>query len=160
MKPNRWILGVVVTVAISASCGRLPQSTRTDEHTTSIRADYLRNHPNGPFNVHIAEGRVTRGMNIMEVLASWGAPNLRRTSPEGSTEYWAYYAKDEHTQKMVSYELVFENQVVTRWVIDAAVASTLGTTSIGPDAARTIQETLQLGSSPSATGDSPVKKKP
>jgi len=150
----------VIVLALTASCSQLPQSSRTDEQMTSIRAEYLQNHPEGTYNAYIREGRVVKGMGIVEVLASWGLPNVRRPAPEGEVEVWAYYAKDEQTQTLVSYELVFEGKVLNRWTVHADLASALGTTSIGSDASRTVEETLRLGTGSSAPGSAPKKKSP
>jgi hypothetical protein len=118
---------------------------------SSIREEYLRNNPDGKYNALITEGRVVKGMGILEVLASWGMPNDRRSTEEGDAEFWAYYAKDEHTQKYVSYELVFEKRILARWVVRADLPTSLGTAPGGPDGARTIEETLRLGESTSET---------
>jgi hypothetical protein len=124
---------------------------------TSIREEYLRNHPDGRYNTLITDGRVVKGMGIIEVLASWGMPNDRRSSETGDTESWAYYARDEATQKLVSYELVFEGKILTRWVVRADLPTALGTAPAPGDAGRTIQETLRLGESTSTT-DAPKKR--
>ena len=150
----------LIVLALTASCSQLPQSSRTDEQMASIRAEFLQNHPEGMYNGYIQEGRVVKGMGIVEVLASWGLPNVRRPAPEGEVEFWEYYAKDEQTQRLVSYELVFEGKVLNRWAIHADLPSALGTTSIGPDASRTVEETLRLGTSSPTQGAAPQKKKP
>jgi hypothetical protein len=150
----------VIVLALTASCSQLPQSSRTDEQMTSIRGEYLQNHPEGMYNAYIREGRVVKGMGIVEVLASWGLPNVRRPAPEGEVEFWAYYAKDEQTQRLVSYELVFEGKVLNRWTVHADLPSALGTTAIGADASRTVEETLRLGTGSPAQGSAPQKKRP
>lgn len=152
-----WALMALLCAAFIASCSRLPQSTRTSEHQTSIRDDYIRNHPDGKYNVLIMEGRVVKGMGIIEVLASWGMPNDRRSDGDGRTEYWAYYAKDEHTERLVSYELVFEQNELKRWVVNTNLPTALGTIPGGPDETRVIEETLRLGGTVK-TSDAPVKK--
>lgn len=157
MRMLRWSLLVLFGAMAVASCAKLPQSTRSNEHMTSIREEYLRNNPDGKYNALIMEGRVVKGMGIIEVLASWGLPNDRRTSETGDTEYWAYYAKDEATQKFVSYELVFDTKVLTRWVVRADLPTGMGTAPAKSDASRTIEETLRLGESQSAT-ETPTKK--
>jgi hypothetical protein len=157
MRLLRWVLMALLGVAAIASCSRLPQSTRSGEQMTSIREEYLRNHPDGRFNTLIMEGRVVKGMGIIEVLASWGIPNDRRSNGAGRTEYWAYYAKDEHTQRFVSYELVFESNELTRWVVNTDLPTALGTVPGGPDATRTIEETLRLGGAVQPK-DAPTKK--
>lgn len=152
-----WALTALLCAAVIASCGRLPQSTRTSEHQASIREEYFRNHPEGKFNALIMEGRVVKGMGIIEVLASWGMPNDRRSGGDGRTEYWAYYAKDEHTQRLVSYELVFEENELKRWVVNTDLPTALGTMPGGPDETRVIEETLRLGGSVQ-TSETPAKK--
>ena len=150
----------VIVLTLTASCSQLPQSSRTDEQMTSVRAEFLQNHPEGMYNAYIKEGRVVKGMGIVEVLASWGLPNVRRPAPEGDVEFWAYYAKDEQTQQLVSYELVFEAKVLNRWTVHAELPSALGSTAIGPDAMRTVEETLRLGTGTTGQGSAPQKKKP
>jgi len=72
-------------------------------------------------------------------------------------EYWAYYAKDEQTQRFVSYELVFEKSELKRWVVKTDMPTALGSVQWSPERARIIQETLRLGGTGERT-DRPVKK--
>ncbi len=157
MKLIHSALLIVIGVAWVASCSQLPESSRSDEHMAGIREEYFRSHPDGRYNLFITEGRVVKGMGIFEVLASWGLPNVRRSSEDGGTEYWAYYAKDEPTQEIVSYELIFEEKVLTRWVVHADLPTAMGSVRAFPGDARTIQETLQLG--PRGEDSSTPKKK-
>jgi len=158
MKLMRCGLLVVVTLALAASCSQLPASHRSDEHTTSIRAEYLQNHPDGKYNAYIAEGRVVKGMSVVEVLASWGLPNARRSVAQENSEFWTYYAKDEQTQQIVSYELVFQTKVLAKWVVHAESQTALGSNQPNPSETPTVEETLRLG--PGDTGDGSVPKKP
>jgi hypothetical protein len=159
MNSMRSILLLVLVVAVAVSCSRLPQSTRSNDEMASIRAEYLQNNPDGKFNDHIKEGRVVKGMNTMEVLASWGIPNVRRGWEQDKTEYWTYYAKDEHTQQLMSYDLVFDDRVLNRWVIGAP-GTGLGTTSSDVSSMGTVEETLRLGaSSPMSGGTAGTQKK-
>jgi hypothetical protein len=123
---------------------------------TSIREEYLANHPEGVYNAYIREGRVVKGMGNVEVLAAWGLPNVRRPGKEAGVEYWEYYARDEQSNSIVSYELAFVERVLNRWSVRADLASVLGTTQIGPDVNRTVEETLRLGTS--EAGSPPAKK--
>jgi hypothetical protein len=157
MRLIRFVPLIVIGVTWLASCAHLPESTRSDQRMAGIREEYLRGHPDGKFNVFISEGRVVKGMGIFEVLASWGLPNARRSSDDGNTEYWAYYAKDEPTQKIVSYELVFQDKVLTHWVVHAELPTGLGSGQTSSVDVRTIEETLQLG--PGRVGDSSTPKK-
>jgi len=159
MKLFRCVLLVVCAVALVASCSSLPQTTRTPDEMASIRTEYLETHPDGKYNDCIMEGRVVKGMNVLEVLASWGLPNARRGWQHDKTEYWTYNARDEHTKEMVSYELIFDDRVLSKWVVSAADVATLGSASGEVStSARTVQETLQLGNATSGTETNPKKK--
>jgi hypothetical protein len=158
MKPIRSIAAVVLVLALAVSCSPLPQSSRTDEQLTSLRAEYLKSHPDGKFNALITEGRVVKGMSDLEVLASWGLPNVRRAAETGTTQYWAYYAKDQQTNKIMSYELVFESKLLRRWDVRYDVGGSLGTTDIDPAITRTVEETLRLGTAVTSTETAAQKK--
>ena len=158
MNSMRCILLLVFVVTVTGCCSRLPQSIRSNDEMASIRAEYLQNNPDGEYNGHITEGRVVKGMNTLEVLASWGVPNVRRGWEHDKTEYWTYYAKDEHTQQLVSYVLVFDDRVLRRWVIGAPEAG-LGTAQIEDGSTRTIEETLRLGASNTVSSGVPSKQK-
>ncbi len=159
MKDIRWIVSVACSVVLLASCGGLPQSTRTDENTTSIREEYLKTHPDGKYNTYIQEGRIVKGMGVLDVLASWGLPNLRRPGEKTEEEFWAYHAKDELSQQVVSYELDFVNKVLTRWSVRTDLAGGLGTTTVGPPVERTVEETLRLGPTGGLGSDTTPDKK-
>jgi hypothetical protein len=158
MNRMRCIGLTVCIMSFAVSCGQLPQSARTDEQMTSIRAEYLENHPDGVYNAYIREGRVVKGMGVVEVLASWGLPNARRPGPDANVELWDYYARDEQTQAIVSYELAFTAKVLAKWTVRADIASSLGTTEIGPEVNRTVEETLRLGNATTTAGSTPQKK--
>jgi hypothetical protein len=100
--------------------------SRGGEDVADLRSEYLRNNPEGEFNKHIVQSEVTKGMNVFEVLASWGLPHLRRGSQQSAAESWVYYTIDEHTDKVISYELVFIKDSLTRWIVDGNVPG-LGT---------------------------------
>jgi hypothetical protein len=59
-------------------------------------------------------------MNFMQVLASCGLPNLRAGGSAEGSETWTYYARDGHTKKVLSYELVFSKNELSNWIIGAA----------------------------------------
>lgn len=158
MNSMRSVLLLVFAVVVAVSCSQLPRSTKSPEEMASLRSEYLQNHPDGKYNQHILEGRVVKGMNTLEVLASWGLPNLRRGWKHDNSEYWTYYAKDEHTKQLLSYELVFEEMILSRWVVNTAVSTSLGTAPADPGTARTITETLRLGTAAASESASKQKK--
>jgi hypothetical protein len=84
----------------------------------SLRTQYLASNPDGKFNEQIVKGEVTKGMNLIEVLASWGLPTVRRTRPMCDGQHWTYYSIDEVTGGATSYDLIFEHRLLMRWVIE------------------------------------------
>ncbi len=65
-------------------------------------------------------------MNGMQVLASWGLPNLRQSYLDRNAETWTYYAVDPYSHRVIGYQLLLVDQHVSSWVIDRNV-SDLGT---------------------------------
>ena len=157
MSIRSWLLPVLVAT-VAVSCSQLPPSDKSPEEMASIRAEYLENNPNGKYTGYIMEGRVVKGMNTLEVLASWGLPNVRRNWTPDNAEYWTYYAQDEHTRKVVSYDLVFEDKVLSRWIVSAAEGNAPGAELVSPST-RTVEETLRLGEAQAATDSGGKTKK-
>jgi hypothetical protein len=157
MMSRRSGLLLVLAATVAVSCSQLPRSNKSTEEMAGIRAEYLQNNPDGKYTDHIMEGRVVKGMSTLEVLASWGLPNVRRNWNRDDAEFWTYYARDEHTQQVVSYDLVFENKLLTRWVVGTELGTSLGTASNDPSV-RTVEETLRLSTTQAATESAGKKK--
>jgi len=116
MKYARILLILIVAVIMTA-CSKLPPMSNVDDEVLSLREHYLATHPEGQFNENIARGEVTRGMHVVEVLAAWGLPNVRWAVQHSPDHHWAYFVRDDATQTVNGYELVFEDRVLVRWVI-------------------------------------------
>jgi hypothetical protein len=84
--------------------------------------DYIRTYPDGQYNGHIVKGEVVKGMNLMEVLASWGLPNTRKSSESGAYEYWTYYSVDQESGDVRRYKLIFKEQIVVDWQVAYDIA--------------------------------------
>jgi hypothetical protein len=82
-----------------------------------MRADYLRQHPDGKFNGYISRGEVVRGMNMFEVSAAWGLPETRSPSKDRAVEFWTYFSQDEITGDWARYTLTFEDKAVSDWFV-------------------------------------------
>jgi hypothetical protein len=122
---------VVLAIGMTASCAHVPRMPQASPETASLRSQFLHDHPNGPHNAQIVRGEVVKGMDLMEVLASWGVPERRVGKKSSDKESWIYTARDEHSQDYVIYELVFVDRVLSRWHIDR------GTTGSGVRAGET-----------------------
>ena len=106
---------------VAASCSHAPRLATVPAKRDDFRVEYLRNNPDGKHNRHIRNGEITKGMSVIEVLASWGLPNTRRTGQVERNEYWTYYSHDIHTDTYTSYALVFQTRVLSRWVIETDI---------------------------------------
>ena len=111
-------LAVVFLVTVATGCTHAPRLSRTTADIEIYRAEYMRNNPDGKYNEQIMKGEVTKGMDAVEVLASWGLPHLRRGSEHTDQESWVYYTIDDHTKQVISYELVFLSSELSRWFVD------------------------------------------
>jgi hypothetical protein len=118
MNLTHRILLVVFAIGLTASCAHVPRMSNENQDTANLRAKYLREHPNSPYNQQIMRGEVTAGMDVTEVLASWGVPERRIGKPSNKQECWIYTVRDDHNENSVVYELVFVDRVLSRWIFD------------------------------------------
>ncbi|MDH3216033.1 MAG: DUF2845 domain-containing protein [Candidatus Krumholzibacteria bacterium] len=126
MNSVHHILLVALFIATTTSCAHTPRLPQDNPEVTSVRDHYLRTHPDGVYNQHIMKGEVARGMNVIEVLASWGLPERRLfddATQSVSTESWIYSMRDEFSRDRFTYQLVFEDRVLLRWTLDKGTAA-------------------------------------
>lgn len=116
MKYARILLILLVAV-ITTACTKLPPMTGVDDDVLSLREHYFSARPDGKFNENISRGEVARGMHVVEVLAAWGLPNMRWGVQHSPDHHWAYFVRDDATQTINGYELVFEDRLLVRWLI-------------------------------------------
>jgi hypothetical protein len=124
-RTSTMILIAVVMALISTGCAHSPRAIEVSPSVLAIRGDFLDSNPDGPFNIYIERGEVVRGMNFVEVLASWGAPRARyRTESEtvGTVEYWHYFWRDETSQDWTQFTFVFERKQLAEWDITRHVS--------------------------------------
>jgi hypothetical protein len=114
---------VVLAGCLVASCSHAPRLATAPAARDDYRAEYLRNNPDGKFNPHIKKGEVVKGMAGIEVLASWGLPNFRRSGRAEISEYWIYFSLDDHTKTYTVYELGFKERVLAKLVIEDNIHS-------------------------------------
>jgi hypothetical protein len=115
---------LLLLAVVLVSCSHHPKTFAGGESILKGRQDYVSAHPDGVYNDHILNGEVVKGMNLMEVLASWGLPNSRRHSESGSLEYWFFISQDKEMGMVRRYELVFQDQLLHDW--DVVMSSTAG----------------------------------
>jgi hypothetical protein len=97
------------------ACAHTPQALNDDLTVRQMREEFLREHPDGQYNPYISKGEVVRGMDVLEVSASWGIPETRRQSKDRKLEYWTYFSSDEISGDWSRYTLTFEGKVLSDW---------------------------------------------
>jgi hypothetical protein len=117
-----------------------------------LREEFFKTHPDGVHNEYIANGEVVRGMDYLEVLASWGNP-IKREKPSPSVEYWLYLEEDEDSKDWVQYKLVFRRSVLDDW--ELARHTSQG--AVGDSQSGQSSSVLTKGSGLAGTGSAPKK---
>jgi len=106
-------------VAVNLGCSCVTKVERENFVDSSFRDDYTKLNPESPFCQNIKNGEITRGMNVQEVMASWGLPNVYLVSTKKSEEYWIYYIRNEISSSILIYTLVFtDDSKLSDWDID------------------------------------------
>jgi len=118
----RNTLLVVTAIGLTASCAHVPRMQNNDPETVTLRAQYLSENPKGVHNDEIERGEVSKGMNAMEVLASWGMPEKREVKKGANEECWFYSARDKDNGDYIAYELVLVDLLLKRWHVNRGTA--------------------------------------
>ena len=106
-------------VAVNLGCSCTTKVERENFVDSSFRDEYTKLNPESPFCQNIKNGEITRGMNVQEVIASWGLPNVYLVSTKKSEEYWIYYIRNELSSSILIYTLVFlDDNKLSDWDID------------------------------------------
>jgi hypothetical protein len=126
----------ITASALLSGCATAPPSRTVTPAIRELRDDYFRTFPQGPNNDHIRRGEIVRGMNLFEVLASWGIPDARVVSPEGNREHWIYVLLDDLSMDWICYEYEFLGNSLADWTTTRNVANGLSLDSpdLRPDA--------------------------
>lgn len=109
----------VLLAMLTVSCAFTPRMSAEKEtdYIRMLRAEFFRTHPDGQYNEYIKKGEVVRGMDFLEVLASWGNPDGRAKPAEG-VEHWMYLEVDEDSKDSVEYTFIFKKNAVFDWEVE------------------------------------------
>lgn len=143
-----------LVISILASCAHAPRAPRDSESLHAIRTQYLAEHPDGRYNDQISRGELAKGMNVIEVLASWGLPEDRREEPQLAREVWRYATRDGLDTDVTVYELIFEHRRLNDWVTERHVTGAGGT---AVRSATQAPDAMTLDTKRSYSGDAPRK---
>ncbi len=111
-------VSLILIILIAAGCSSISNVERADLTDNSTRQEYVNDHPEGLHNKNIVDGEITVGMNVYEVIASWGLPNVYMISSSNDKEFWVYYIAEESINGITVYTLSFEDQMLEGWDID------------------------------------------
>ena len=106
-------------LSVNIGCSCMTKVERENFVDSGFRDEYTKLNPESPYCENIRNGEITRGMNVQEVIASWGLPNVYLVSAKKSEEYWIYYIRNELSSSVLIYTLVFsDDSKLSDWDID------------------------------------------
>lgn len=115
------ITGTLLTVlllCIALGCSSVSRTEREYFTRPEAREQYIVDHPECAYRDQIKNGEIIRGMDIYEVIASWGLPNVYLVSEDRPKEHWIYYVQEESSKSVLIYTLTFDGEYLEGWDID------------------------------------------
>ena len=116
----RTMMSVIAALlfVFMAGCSGISTVERAELTDIETREHFIDNNPNSIYCENIRNGEIVRGMNIYEVFASWGLPNVYLVAPKEPHENWIYYVQDLDTRSILIYTLTFSDNLLEGWEID------------------------------------------
>jgi hypothetical protein len=112
------ILLTAVLLCFAIGCSHISQTEREYFTRPEAREQFIIDHPDCAHIDQIRNGEIIRGMDIYEVIASWGLPNVYLVSKEQPKEYWIYYVQEKASKAVLIYTLTFAGEYLEGWDID------------------------------------------
>ena len=117
MKPRPHMIAALLVV-VMLGCSGISTVEQANFTRLESREHFIESNPNSLFCEYVRNGEIIRGMNIYEVLASWGLPNVYLVSQKGPGENWIYYVEDLDSRSVLIYTLSFRDNTLETWEID------------------------------------------
>lgn len=111
-----FLLLLAVILAGSCSSNLQKVDDKNSSYLLALRAEYLASNPDGEFNEYIERGEVVKGMDFLEVLASWGHPAARSKRAD-ATEVWTYREVDQNNKDWIEFTFEFRGSILGDWKI-------------------------------------------
>jgi hypothetical protein len=137
---NLLHLALAAVLVSCIGCSSAFRTEREDFTDPEARETYIDAHPDCRYGEQILNGEIIRGMDIYEVIASWGLPNVYLASGEGPKEHWIYYVQNSESKSVLIYTLTFTDDNLEGWNIDQKrlddhrIVSDLAPSSVSPEA--------------------------
>jgi len=113
-----FLFAIPMMIFVSG-CSCTSQIEREDFTSSEAREIYIDGHPESTFQENIRQGEIVRGMNVEEVIASWGMPSVYLTSRVKDEERFIYYIQDRGANSVLVYMLDFDmDNILYSWDID------------------------------------------
>ncbi len=109
---------VVLGAIVLLGCSGVSMIERENLTRPEAREEFVVNNPGGSYNEFIRNGEIVKGMDIYEVMASWGLPNVYLVSNSEPLEHWIYYVQNEDSRSILIYTLTFDDDCLHEWDID------------------------------------------
>jgi len=103
---------------LTVGCSGLSTIERAELTNVESREYFISSNPGSIYCENIRNGEIVRGMNIYEVIASWGLPNVYLVARKEPHENWIYYVQDQDTRSILIYTLTFSDDLLKGWDID------------------------------------------
>jgi len=113
---TKVIAALLLLFTVGCSC--LSTVERAELTDIKSREHFISSNPGSIYCENIRNGEIIRGMNIYEVIASWGLPNVYLVSRKKPHENWIYYVEDQDTRSILIYTLTFSDDLLDDWDID------------------------------------------
>jgi hypothetical protein len=117
MKVRPHIIAALLVVC-TIGCSGISTVEQANLTKLESREHFIAMNPNSLFCEYIRNGEIVRGMNIYEVIASWGLPNVYLVSRRDPSENWIYYVEDPDSRSILIYTLTFREDLLDTWDID------------------------------------------
>lgn len=117
MKPRPHLIATLLVV-VMLGCSGVSTVEHADLTKLESREHFIEMNPSSQFCEYIRSGEIIRGMNIYEVIASWGLPNVYLVSRKDPSENWIYYVEDTDSRSILIYTLTFMDDMLETWEID------------------------------------------
>ncbi len=118
MKTRPHMIAALLVVSIMLGCSGVSTVEQADLTRLESREHFIELNPNSLFCEYVRNGEIIRGMNIYEVIASWGLPNVYLVSRQDHSENWVYYVEDRDSRSILIYTLTFREEMLETWEID------------------------------------------
>jgi hypothetical protein len=117
MKTMTKVIAALLFLSM-VGCSGISTIERAELTNLESREHFIATNPSSIYCENVRNGEIVQGMNIYEVIASWGLPNVYLVARKEPRENWIYYVQDADTRSILIYTLTFDDNLLEGWEID------------------------------------------